>query len=113
MARGKNGAFRDALVKAMRESAAAALAPRPVEVKGWGTVYVRAMLVSEVEEQASDTNDGKDKNRFARAACRVLCDEHGELLFDSSNEEDVKLIASQTWSTLRHILSETEKDLGN
>jgi hypothetical protein len=104
---------RKSLVKAMQETAAAASAPRPLEVNGWGTVHVRAMLVSEVEAQASDTADGKDKNRFARAAARVLCDEKGVLIFDADKEEDVKLLASQPWKTLRKVLEETEKDLGN
>lgn len=104
---------RKALVKAMQDTAASANAPRPLEVKGWGTVYVRAMLVSEVEAQANDTADGKDKNRFARAAARVLCDEKGQLLFDADKEEDVKLLAAQPWKALRMVLEETEKDLGN
>lgn len=98
---------RDELIAAMQSTAGEK--PSPVEVKGWGTVYVRSLTVAEVEEHAEDTKDKKDKNRIARAAARVICDESGKRLFDPDNESDVKLIASQRWSLLRKVLSATDE----
>lgn len=101
---------RDELIAAMQ--ATAAEKPTAVKVKPWGTVHIRSLTVSEVEEQADDTADKKDKNRIARAAARVLCDESGRRLFDPSNEDDVKLIASQPWTLLRKILAESGSEFG-
>lgn len=101
------------LMKAMKATAAAASTPRPIEIKGWGTCYVRSMLVSEVEQQTADTSDPKNKQRLARAAARVMCDEKGTLLFDAANEEEVGLLAAQPWSLLNKVLDEAQKDLGN
>jgi hypothetical protein len=100
---------REALVKAMQETAVQK--PKPVETKRWGTVYLRTLTVGEIEDQVSDTDDKKDKNRFARAAARILCDEKGERLFDPQSEKDVKLLASQPWALLRQVLDASNQDM--
>ncbi|MEO8630198.1 MAG: hypothetical protein ABI612_19185 [Betaproteobacteria bacterium] len=78
--------------------------PRAVEVKGWGTVYIRSLTVGEVDDQAEDTANKKDKKRIARAAARLLCDENGQRLFDHDNDEDLDLIAAQPWKLLSAVV---------
>lgn len=111
---------RDELITALQASAAEK--PRAVFIKGWGTVYVRALTVEEVNEQVDADNelevktvdaDGKevierrkDKHRLARSAARLLCDENGKRLLDPNNAEDVALLAKQPWKTLQKVLSE-------
>lgn len=102
---------RDALIAAMRETAAAP--PTAVKVKGWGTLHIRPVTVAEVQEQDEDTADKKDKNRLARAAARVICDEKGKRLFDPENEDDVALIASQPWPMLRKALNASGSEFGD
>lgn len=102
---------RDALIRAMQETAAAP--PVAVKVKGWGTVYIRSVMVSEVEEQSGDTADKKDKHRIARAAAKVLCDEKGKRLFDPDNEADVALIAKQPWPLLNKVLQASGSQFGD
>lgn len=92
---------RDDLIAAMR--AAAVIRPQPVDVPGLGLVYVRALTVAEVEEQAADV-ESQDKHRLARGAARLLCDEHGARLLDPSNPDDVALVAALPWDSLRLIL---------
>lgn len=99
---------REQLIAAMKSLAVEK--PRPVDVKGWGTVHVRRMTVEEVDRQTQELQGSKDKQRFAKAACRILCDEEGHLLFDPANEEDVKLIAKQPWDTLRFILERDDDE---
>lgn len=101
---------RDELIKAMQETAAAP--PTPVKVKGWGTVYIRALMVSEVEDEPDD-GDKKDKHRIARAAAKVLCDEAGKRLFDPENEADVALIAKQPWPLLRKVVNASGSQFGD
>lgn len=102
---------RETLLAAMRETARAK--PTPVKVAEWGTVYIRNLTVAEVEEQADDTSDKKDKNRIARAAARVIADEKGKRIFDPNNADDISLIASQPWSLLRKVLQASGSELGD
>ena len=102
---------RDDLIAAMR--ATAAEKPVAVDVPGWGKVFVRSLTVAEVEEQAADTADKTDKNRIARGAARLLCDETGKRLFNPEDEADVKLLAAQPWKLLRQVLNVAEPDAGN
>lgn len=102
---------RAALIAAMQATAGGA--PAPVEVAGWGTIYVRQLTVAEVEEQAADTEAKEDKHRIARAAARVICGADGERLFDPRSEADVALIASQPWAMLRRVLEVSEPKAGN
>jgi hypothetical protein len=99
---------RAALIAAM--TATAAEKPVAVKVPKWGTVYVRMVTVAEVEEQSADTEDKADKNRLARAACRVICDEAGKLLFDAKNAKDVDLLAGQPWPLLNRVLKASNPD---
>lgn len=91
------------LIAAMR--ATAAHAPIPVQVPGWGDVYVRPPTVAEVDA-ASDVvePEGTKRTRFARGAARIMCDAHGARIFDPLNEEDVNLLADQPWSMLQQVL---------
>ncbi len=102
---------RASLVAAMQ--AVAAEKPVAVAVPKWGTVYVRQLTVAEVDAQAADTTDKDDKNRIARGACRVLCDEAGVRLFDPDDAHDVALVASQPWALLRQVLSASEGKAGD
>lgn len=102
---------RNALIAAMQATAAAP--PTAVKVKGWGTVHIRALTVSEVEDQSEDTADKQDKNKIARAAARVMCDEGGKRLFDPDSEADVELIAKQPWPLLRKILTASGSQFGD
>ena len=102
---------RDALIAAMQ--ATAGLKPRAVEIKGWGTLHVRTLTVDEVEEQTADLADKGDKQRMARAAARVICDEAGQRLFDPGSADDVALLGRQPWSMLRRVLELSEVDPGN
>lgn len=97
---------RASLIAAMK--AVAAEKPTPVDVPKWGTVYVRQLTVAEVDEQAADTKDKDDKNRIARGACRVLCDENGVRVFNPEDANDVSLLASQPWAMLRKVLAASE-----
>jgi hypothetical protein len=98
---------RNALLAAM--DIVASEKPTPVTIEAWGqTVYVKALTAVEFEENTADADDPKSKNKAARAACRVLCDESGQRLFDPSNEADVQRLARQPWALLRRILAATE-----
>ena len=63
------------LRKAMEKTAI--VNPKAVETKEWGTVYVRAITVDELDAQSDDTSDWKNKKRIARGAARVICDMGG------------------------------------
>lgn len=97
---------RAALIAAMQSTAAEK--PVAVTVPKWGTVYVRQVTVAEVDEQSADTDAMNDKNKIARGACRVLCDETGARLFDPKSAADVALLASQPWPLLRAVLSASD-----
>lgn len=102
---------REELIAAMQQTAGEK--PTAVKVKGWGTLYIRSLTVAEVEQQADDTADKKDKDRIARAAARVICDESGKRLLDPDNEKDVALLSSQPWTMLRKVLSASGTDTGD
>lgn len=84
-----------------------------VEVKRWGTVYVRPPLVDEIEKQEKEAEDGVPLGRvYARAAARIICDEDGTRLFDPSNEEDITLLMKRRESDLQKIIL-AGRDEGN
>lgn len=97
------------LRNAMKETAVPQ--PKKVSTKKWGDVYLRALTVAEIEEQLADTEETKDKNRFARAAARVICDEKGVRIFDPANLDDIALLASQPWSLLKQVLDASKEDM--
>ena len=97
---------RNALIAAMEVTAAEK--PIAVTVPKWGLVYVRQVTVAEVDEQSADTDAADDKNKIARGACRVLCDETGVRLFDPKSATDVALLARQPWPLLRAVLSASD-----
>jgi hypothetical protein len=60
--------------------------PAPIEVPGWGTVYIKPLTVGDIESFSADTDPAL---KAARSIARVLCDQGGELLFDPTNPEDL------------------------
>lgn len=60
--------------------------PVPVNVPEWGDVYVRPLLVGEIEDMSADADP---KLKIARGIARMLCDERGELLFDQASADDL------------------------
>lgn len=103
--------LRDALIAAMQVTAVRA--PRHVSIKGWPELYVRDITVDEVDAQAADTSDKKDKSRFARAACRIIVDKDGRPLFSPDDESDVALLGKQPWPMLRKVINAADDDAGN
>ena len=100
---------REALIAAMQVTAAAALKPVPVKTKQWGTVYVKAVSVAEVEEQVNEVPVEGKKRSIARGAARVLCDADGTRMFDPDNAEHIELLAAQPWPLLQKVLSAGDK----
>lgn len=93
---------RETLMAAMRVTAAPSLSS--LDVDGWGKLHVRQLTVAEVEDQADDTKDKKDKHRLARAAARLICDDAGNRIFDHADDADVQLLAQQPWHMLQKVL---------
>ena len=92
---------RAALLAAME--AAALAKPVPVNVPAWGgTIYVRRLSVADVEDASGAYR--ADKRNLSRAAARVVCDEHGQRIFNPADEGDINLIAGQPWSVLQQVL---------
>src|SRR5688500_18309200 len=83
--------------------------PRPVDIPGWGTVYVKSLTVEEAdidEDQLED--DKKNRARVARGAAKLICDENGNRLLDPNNPYHSRLLKKQPWSLLRKIIAEPE-----
>lgn len=95
---------RNELIAAMQITAAEK--PTLVEVTGWGKMYVRSLTVEEFENNAEEpeTPEGQSKNRIARGAARVICDEQGNRIFNPDNPDDVKLLSKQPWKLLRQVV---------
>ena len=76
--------------------------PKPValDLPEWGPVFVKHLLVGELDAIPSD---GEKKTATARGIARVLCTADGELLFDSTSEADLAYIAGLTATTLSKI----------
>lgn len=94
--------------------------PVPVNVPEWGDVFVRPLLVGEVESMSSDADP---KLQTARGVARMLCDQNGDLLFDPNSAEDLFAINRLRASSLNRIYQAMEEinvtgkdaaiDLGN
>lgn len=94
--------------------------PVPVNVPEWGDVYVKPLLVGEIESMSSDADP---KLQTARGVARMLCDQNGELLFDPTSAEDLFAINRLRASSLNRIHAAMEEvnatskeaaiDLGN
>ena len=74
--------------------------PVPVNVPEWGDVYVRPLLVGEIEAMSSDADP---KLQTARGVARMLCDQNGDLLFDPNSAEDLFAINRLRASSLNRI----------
>lgn len=94
--------------------------PFPLDIEEWGDVYVKPLLVGELEAISDDVDP---KLRTARGVARVLCDKHGELIFDPNSTEDLFAINGLRSDSLNKIQDAMEKvnprsdeaviDLGN
>jgi len=94
--------------------------PFPLDIEEWGDVYVKPLLVGELEAISDDVDP---KLRTARGVARVLCDKHGELIFDPASTEDLFAINGLRSESLNKIQAAMEKvnprsdevviDLGN
>lgn len=94
--------------------------PFPLDIEEWGDVYVKPLLVGELEAFGDDVDP---KLRTARGVARVLCDKHGELIFDPASPEDLFAINGLRSESLNKIQEAMEKvnprsdeaviDLGN
>lgn len=83
--------------------------PRPVEVPGWGTVYVKSLTVEEADIDEDEMEvDKKNRARIARGAAKLLCDEKGKRILDPNNPDHIALLKRQPWSLLRKIVAEPE-----
>lgn len=101
---------RDELMAAMQ--ATAAEKPRAVKVPKWGTVYVRPQTVSEVDAMTDQDDEVRSKQKLARSAACVICNEDGTRMFDPMNDEHVALLAKQPWPLLNKVLGEASKATG-
>ena len=94
--------------------------PFPLDIEEWGDVFVKPLLVGELESLNEDVDP---KLRTARGVARVLCDKHGELIFDPASTEDLFAINGLRSESLNKIQAAMEKvnprldeaviDLGN
>ena len=94
--------------------------PVPVTLPEWGTVFVKPLLVGEIEATAADADP---TFQTARGLARMLCDEEGSLIFDVGNLDDLKVLNGLRASSLNLIHSAMEsanhstegaaKELGN
>ena len=106
----------------LRAKILATASPKPVrvDVPEWGDVYVKPLLVGEIESMSSDADP---KLQAARGVARMLCNEAGELLFDASSPDDLFAINRLRASSLSRIHEAMEEmnvtttqaavDLGN
>lgn len=74
--------------------------PVPVNVPEWGDVYVKPLLVGEIETMSADADP---KLQTARGIARMLCDKNGELLFDVNSADDLFAINRLRASSLEQI----------
>lgn len=90
-------------------------APHPIEVEGWGTVYVRTLTAGDIVEQQEDAAvaqklidnghaNGEERPALARAIARVLANEDGTKVFDAHKKEDIELILQIPWPKLRQVM---------
>lgn len=89
----------------LRARMAATANPKPaaLDTTAWGRIWVRPVMVAELEGQADEPNSWKSKRHIARGAARVICNEDGTPVFDPDNEQDVELIAAQPWALLKQV----------
>jgi hypothetical protein len=93
--------------QALRDRILATASPKPVPVNipEWGDVYVKPLLVGEIEAMSEDADP---KLQTARGIARMLCDASGELLFDVNSATDLFAINRLPASSLNRINSAME-----
>jgi hypothetical protein len=107
---------RSELFEKLKQNAAAAAVPIPVDVPGWGRVYVRSQTVEEADALTKQKAPEGRHLQLAFGAAQILCDETGARLFEAGDMEAVELLAKQPWSALRKVLNavslDAEDDVG-
>lgn len=99
---------RDELIAAMKADGADK--PVKVPVRKWGDVYVRSPSVEEAENQRRLPDDEVDKHSLARAAALIICDEHGDRVFDPLNDDDIALLSKRRAVDLRTLINAAQGD---
>ena len=90
------------LKDAMRESAKTQVVP--VEVDGWGTVYIAALTVAQIDELSK-----RENMSIAESVSRYICNEDGTRAFSLDNAEDMALIGAQPMLKINTLLKAVEK----
>lgn len=106
--------LKEELLAAFRTAAAAP--PKPVDIDGFPTFYVRAATIGEVDERNASQDDWAQAHKLTVGSAAVICDADGTLLFDPTNREEMDLIFKQSWPTMQKILaaiSDGETTQGN
>jgi hypothetical protein len=100
----------EAFLSAARAAAAHAAKPVPVQVPGFGTVYVRPLTVQETEANVTEDAKAPQEGRFARGLARLICDEKGHRLFNPPSAEVVKLLSEIPWQQLQPLMDAGQVD---
>lgn len=94
---------REAFIALLKETAKPQITK--LTLPGLGEVFVRAPTVAEVDLLNQRRKDGaEEKDRFARAAARLLCLEDGTRLLDDNDEAFIELLSKSPWATISQIL---------
>lgn len=94
-------------------AATAAMLPEPVDVAGWGTVYIKRLSVGDVTSIASDPDPMTDTH--AKGVARILCDETGALLFPPDpatgkiDPEGLAMIKAQPYALLIELVKRSAR----
>lgn len=90
----------------------AAMMPRLVTVKKFGSFFVRPLLVEEVDEENSVPVDVADKTSLARGVLRLVCDQNGKRLSDANNKSAIQKWGKQSWDNLLQLLNASRNAAG-
>lgn len=99
---------REELIAAMRADGADT--PVKVRVPRWGDLWVKSPTVEEAEAQPRLEGDAAERNKLARAAALVICDENGKRMFDPENGEDLALLSQRRSADLMAVLAAANGD---
>lgn len=82
---------------------------RFVDMPEWGgKVFVRELMVADVDGGEVDESDDDKTTRLARGACKIICDEKGNRLLDPKNPDDVTYISRQGWKVLQRFINKSK-----
>ncbi len=85
----------------------------PVKTPKWGTIFMRQMMASDLEDEAKEPAakggvpaKGTPTTRsMARGLARTMCDKDGKLLLDANNPEHIDLLLDQPWALLQKLVN--------